>query len=111
MATYDSLPDADKAVVQATVNLIRGACGSVGRALNVLERIADDSNAISLITSIDAGEVIPNTTGFTGADDMTRAELEQIWLDFQAMRTNYDTPAHRAAWSKAVGVVNLLGTE
>jgi hypothetical protein len=109
MATYDSLSASDKAVVQHTVQLIRETCGSTGRNFNYLEAIEADTNAINLIMSIDAGETIPNQSGLAGADDMTRSEIASIWTDLMTMKTSHDTASNRAAWSKAVGVSNLLG--
>ena len=109
MATYDSLSAADKAVVQSTVQLIRAVSGSTGRAFNSLKAIADDTNAINLILSVDDGETIPNESGLSGADDLTRAELASIWNALTAMKAAYDTTANRAAWSKAAGAPNLLG--
>jgi len=108
MATYASLSDSDKSVVQNTIQLIRSVSGSTGRAFNTMQAIADDTNAIALITSIDAGETIPNQSGLAGADDMTRAELVAVWTTLNAMKTTYDTPTNRAAWSKACGATNLL---
>ena len=109
MATYASLSDADKAVVQNTVQLIRGLTGGVARQFNAQIAIAADANAIALITSIDAGDTIPNESGLSGADDMTRSELVSIWTELSTMKTTHDTPANRAAWSKAAGINALLG--
>ena len=109
MATYASLSASDKAVVQSTVQLIRAVSGSTARTFNSLKAIADDSNAIALITSIDAGDTIPNESGLAGADDMTRSEIVSIWNDFTTMKASHDTAGNRAAWSKAAGAPNLLG--
>ena len=110
MATYDSLSAQDKAVVQSTVQLIRASSGSIARVFNTLKAIADDTNAINLILSIDAGDTIPNESGLAGADDMTRSEIAAIYNDGQTMKTTHDTAANRAAWSKATGSENLLGS-
>lgn len=110
MATYDSLSDGDKAVVQSTIQLIRSMAGSFGRSFNARTAIAADTNAIAIITSIDAGDTIPNESGLAGADDVTRAELVAAWTEFNAMATSHDTASNRAAWSKLAGVPNLLGT-
>ena len=109
MPTYDQLSVSDKAVVQSTVQLIRAVCGSTGRGFNSLKAIADDTNAIDLILTINAGEIIPNESGLAGADDITRTELVSIWQDLTTMKASHDTPANRAAWSKAAGAPNLLG--
>ena len=110
MATYDSLSAQDKAVVQSTVQLIRAMSGSFARAFNAQQAIAADTNAIALISSIDAGETIPNESGLAGSDDMTRAELVALWQEIVTMQGTHDTPANRAAWAKATGVPNMLGT-
>ena len=109
MPAYDALSDSDKAVVQSTIQLIRAASGSVGRVFNALKAIEDDTNAIALITSVTAGDTIPNQSGLAGADDMTRTELAAVWSDFVTMKASHDTAGSRAAWSKAAGAANLLG--
>ena len=109
MATYTSLSDQDKAVVQNTIQLIRSISGSAGKVMNTLKAIADDTNAIALLSSVDNTDTIPNQSGLAGSDDMTKAELLSIWTVFSSMRTSFDTVNNRAAWSKAAGINNLLG--
>ena len=111
MATYASLSDSDKAVVQNTVQLIRGMTGSFARNFNTLAAIAADTNAINLILSVDAGDTIPNESGLAGADDMTRAEIAGVYQDFVTMKSTHDDAAARAEWSKAAGINALLGHE
>lgn len=108
MATYAELSPSDRAVVDNTVNLIRAAAGNKARAWNQQRAIADDTNAVALIVSIDPGGVIPNTSGLAGADDMTRNELVAVWAALEADRTANDTPANRASFSKAAGINALL---
>lgn len=108
MATYNSLSDSDKAVVQNTVNLIRSASGERARAWNRQKAIADDSNAVALLTSLDAGETIPNTSGLAGADDMTRAEFVSLWNILESDRTTNDNATNRAKIAKACGINNTL---
>lgn len=109
MGLYADLPAEDRAVVQSTTQLIRSVAGSLGRVNNTIKAIADDSNAIAIITSIDAGDEIPNESGLAGADNLTRSELVSIWTDLTTMKATHDTPANRAAWTKAAGAPNLLG--
>ena len=109
MATYASLSAEDQAVVQNTVNLIRAGAGEVAKVFNHLNAIADDTNATALVISVDANDAIPLTAGLAGADSMTRAELVSLYQTLIAMRDAYDTPANRAAWSKAAGINALLG--
>ena len=109
MATYAELSDSDKAVVQNVANLIRAGAGELGQIFNHIKAIADDTNATGLVTSIDAGETIPNTSGLAGADDLTRTELVALYNLLNGIRTTHDTAANRAAMSKGAGINALLG--
>ena len=109
MATYAELSPADKLIVDNTVNLIRHAAGERARAWNRQKAIADDSNAIALILSIDPGETIPLTGGQAGADDLTRAELVSLWNLLEGDRTTNDDATNRALMSKAAGINAMLG--
>ncbi len=109
MATYDSLSAADKAVVQNTVNLIRAGSGEMAKVFNHLKAIADDTNAVALVTSVDAGDTIPNESGLAGADDMTRAEMVALYTILDGVRIATDDASFRAQASKAAGINALLG--
>ena len=109
MATYDSLSPADKAVVDNTVNLIRAGSGEMAKVFNHLKAIADDTNAVALVTSIDAADTIPNTSGLAGADDMTRAEMVALYNILDGVRVATDDASFRAQASKAAGINALLG--
>lgn len=108
MATYASLSAADKEVVQNAANLLRASIGALGKGWNVIKAIADDTNAVNLITSIDAADIIPNTSGLAGADDLTRTELVAMYTLMNSIRTINDTPANRAAMSKVAGINALM---
>ncbi|HEX9768430.1 MAG TPA: hypothetical protein VGA50_04565 [Kiloniellales bacterium] len=109
MATYDSLSASDKAVVQNTVNLVRAGAGEIAKVFNHLKAIADDSNAVNLVLSIDIGQTIPNTSGLAGADDLTRTEVVDLFNLINGIRTTNDNASFRAAASKAAGINALLG--
>ncbi len=104
MGTYNDLDPTDQAIVDNTVNLIRGAAGERARAWNRQAAIADDENAMNLIISIDPGEIIPNTSGLAGSDDITRSELVSVWNMLELDRTANDTPENRAEMSKLAGI-------
>ena len=109
MVAYADLSASDKAVVDNTVNLIRAGAGEIVRVYNHLIAIANDTNAVALVTSIDPGEVIPNTSGLAGADDMTRSEVVSLFSGMDAIRQANDDATFRAAASKAAGINALLG--
>lgn len=109
MATYSSLNAQDKLIVDNTINLLRASAGEIARVFNHLVAIAADTNAVALVTSIDPGEVIPNTSGLAGADELTRTEVVALYNALNAIRTANDTAPNRAAWSKAAGINGMLG--
>ena len=117
MATYASLTEQDKAVLQNGINLIRAAAGEICRHFNHQKALGDDQNLINIFNSVDATEIIPNTSGLGGADDMTQKELKDLYTYIGGMRTiagtypngRGDSPEFRAAASKAAGVNALLG--
>ncbi len=108
MATYAELSAEDRAVVDNTVNLIRASAGEMARVFNHMTPIAADTNAVGLITGLDAGE-ITNTSGLAGADGLSKAEVVAVFQALDGIRSTNDTPANRAAWSKAAGINALLG--
>lgn len=59
MATYAELNADDKKIVDNTVNLVRAGAGEIARVFNHLIAIANDTNAVNLVLSIDAAENIP----------------------------------------------------
>lgn len=109
MGLYEELSASDQGVVDNTVNLIRAGSGELARVYNHLAAIAADTNAIALVTSIDAGATIPNTSGLAGADDMTRSEVVAIYNLMDAIRQANDTASFRSQASKAAGINALLG--
>ena len=109
MATYDSLSTEDKAVIDNFTNVMRSSAGEAGRLMNHLEAIQEDSNAVAIFTTLDGTEVIPNMSGLAGADSMTKAELQAVFVDYGTMTTNHNTTAKREAWTKMAGIVNMIG--
>lgn len=110
MGTYANLSTQDKAVVQNTVQLIRAAAGSMSKVWNTIKAISDDTNATGLVSGLDAGEIIPNESGFAGADDMTKTQIVSVYTIFTGIRTTHDTAGNRALMSQAAGINNTLGS-
>ena len=108
MATYNSLDSTDRAIVDNTTNLVRGAVSEMARIWNRIKAIADDSNAVGLVTSLDAGQVIPNTSGLAGADDLTKEELVELYNLLNGIRNTNDTLANRQKMSKSSGINAMM---
>jgi len=105
MATYASLTDAEKTLVQAWNRDFRGWVNSLATLL-IQGRVVDDHyDAVAgpIIATLDPGEVIPNTGGLAGAADMDTAETATLVGGINSFRTTYDTTAVRALMAKAAG--------
>lgn len=109
MATYASYTAQQQAIVQNTCNLVRGGCSELARIFNHTKAIADDTNAVSLVAGLDSTEIIPNTSGLAGADDLTQAQLVALYTLLNGIRTTYDTSGNRAAMSRGCGINSMLG--
>lgn len=109
MALYSELSPVDQAIVDNISVKIREAIGAKAKGWNLVKAIADDTNAIALVTSIDANAVIPNKTALAGSDDLTRAELVAMYALLNNDRVANDTTANRNAMSKAAGINAMAG--
>jgi hypothetical protein len=118
MATYASLTTEEKNILQNMTNMLRGWAGEQARTNNHAEVINDDYNAqvVTLLTSLDAGEVIPNTSGLAGAASLTKEEVttlvshvQNILTDMSTHTSGFNTTTLRQAWTKAAGAANLIG--
>lgn len=108
MAAYTDLTDAQKAQLAALERNTRGWLNSLA-ALLVQARALDAAWAASnggdsIVGSLDAAEVVPNSSGIAGAQNLTKEEWQQLrsagLTDFL---TTYDTDAVRRVIAKAAG--------
>jgi len=118
MATYASLTQEQKDIVQAYVNFARAWAGEQARTNNHGEAANDDWNAQinTIVGSLDTGEVIPNTSGLAGAASLTKEEVTTLTSHLQNMQTDmsshtggFNTTTLRQAWIKAAGAANMIG--
>ncbi len=118
MTTYAGLTTEQKSILQNSLNLIRAWAGEQARTNNHGEVINDDYNAqtLTIITELDALEVIPNTSGLAGSASVTKEEMitlvshvQNIQTDMSSHTGGFNTSALRQAWIKAAGAENLIG--
>jgi len=111
MATYASLTTEQKAILQSFLNNTRAWCGEQARTNNHGETQDTDYNAqaSAIIASLDAAEVIPNTSGLDGAASIVKEDLISVVSHIQGIQTSYNTSGHRTLWDKMAGSRNLIG--
>ena len=109
MGLYNDLSQADKDILAAWERNMRGwinnniSRGTVqARALKA--SLDAGGGAGDILDSLDIGEIVPNSSGVAGAQDLTKAE----WATLRSAAlndflTNYDTLAVRALAAKAAG--------
>ena len=108
MVTYDSLTDDQKQILsaweantRAWISSIIGKGVSQGRVLDAAHDASDGAGDI--LALLDPGEVIPNSSGLAGAQDLDTAEWATLIIGLKAFLTDYDTAAVRQNVAKAGG--------
>ena len=111
MATYDSLTTEQKNILQSFTNFVRAWCGEQARTNNHggAANVDYNAQASAIIASLDAEEIIPNTSGLAGAASIAKEDLISTVSHIQGIETNYNTSGHRQLWDKMAGTSNLIG--
>ena len=118
MATYDSLSTEDKAILQNMTNMCRSWSGEQARTNNHGEAINTTYNAqvVTILSSLDAGEVVPNTSGLAGAASLTKEQvitlvshIQNVQTDMSTHTNGFNTDGLRQVWAIAAGAENLIG--
>ena len=118
MATYASLTTEQKNILQDHTNLLRAWAGEQARTNNHGGAIDSAYNAhvVTILSSLDTGEVIPQTSGLAGSASLTKEEVTTLTSHVQNMLTDmsthtsgFNTATLRQVWAKATGAANLIG--
>ena len=111
MATFSELTVDEQTQLADQMTIIRPMVGALARVCNSF-RIAKDAHTSHvgaiLAQLVDADEV-PNTTGLAGAVAITKAEIDEVLTDANAVLAAYDTPAKRQLYTRFAGARNLIG--
>ncbi len=107
--TYDELPQAEKDTLAVWERNVRGWINSILSKGIIQARALDASmnaagGAGSILDSLDAGEIVPNSGNIAGALDLTKEQ----WLTLRAIGlggflSTYDTVAVRQVAATAAG--------
>jgi hypothetical protein len=112
MASYAELDPEDKAALDEWANTLRAWCGEQARTANHGDALYDQywGSIKAIIDTLDTGEEIPNAGGLTGAQPLTKADVQTALMAYlDGIKTNYNTTAHRQKYGKACGTGNLIG--
>lgn len=114
---YADLTTEQKESVQALCQTVRPLSGELGRLLEKFQAVVAyyTGNVETILALLDTADAIPNETGLTGAQSLTKAELVNLvgyLITASATADNatgsYNTNYHRALYAKACGPGNLI---
>ncbi len=108
MATYDSLTDDEKGILAEWEASVRGwTHGTIAKGIieaRALKASLDASGMSGeILDTLDASELVPNSTALAGASALTRAQWDTLRSAMNAFLTTYDTVATRQVLAKSAG--------
>lgn len=115
---YADLTTEQKASIQALAQVMRGMSGELARLLERMQVVSAYyvGNVENDISSLDGSDLIPNTSGLEGAEDLTKAEFQNLAGYFIVASTtadgttgSYNSNYHRALYARACGPINMIG--
>ena len=114
MATYNSLTQDKKDLLSAWERNTRGWVNGLARLLveaRALDAALNASNGPAVILdSLGASEVVPNSGGIAGAQNLTRAEWDTLRnAGLGSFLSTYDKTAVRQVFAKASGPLAGIG--
>ena len=119
MATWASLTDEQRDTVVSLDRAVRGAQTIEAKLMIAAAAIgaAWNGGVGAIVAGLDAGTVIPNTSGLDGAQSLSQADLSNLagyLVDMSNPANNqggggYNTAFHQALRVKASGINGQLG--
>lgn len=111
MASYDGLTTEQKNLLQAFTNFVRAWSGEQARANNhgAVANADYIAQIFTILGDLDAGQIIPNTSGLAGAASLVKEDLVSIVSHIQGILASYNTEPHRQLWIRATGAANMIG--
>ena len=114
---YADLTAEQKQSVQALCQLVRPLSGELGRLLEKFQAVVAyySGNVESILSALQASDVIPNESGYAGAQSLTKEQLANLVGYFIVMQAtadgsagSYNTNYHRALYARSAGPMNLV---
>lgn len=108
MALYADITPEQRAIIEAWERNTRGALNTLARLINEFRQLRAAADASGgpreIVTSLDVGQEVPNTSGLAGAHNLSKAEWASLLGVIDDVLLNYDTAAIRQILSKSSGV-------
>jgi len=110
MGTYAALSAEDKQRLTDLLQIVRPLQAEILRLSRKCEiAVADwNSGASAIVTALDAAEEIPNSTGLSGARELTKENLAGNLMAYITTCGGFSTAGHIANMLPAAGATNIL---
>lgn len=106
MTTYNNLTAEQKKNLKDFSTVVRPLAGQIGKLMLTFKDAILTYNAIikPIIDSLDAGEIIPNETGLSGAQPVDKQILVDFINAISQVESGFNTDANRSDWIKLAGI-------
>jgi hypothetical protein len=110
MAQYSDLTPQDKQALDNYLQFARPLMGELARMLNKFGAINSDwtNTAQAIVATLDAGAEVPNSTGLSGANAVTKEDIQAVATLISQAITAYENQTNRDRWAKAAGAINVV---
>ena len=111
MAAFSALTADQQSQLLGFMPVLRAGIAELAKVCNHGARLDQTWTAgiKAIVASLDAGTVIPDTTGLAGAASLTSDDLNAMMTAIEQGLAVLDTAAQQAAYLKAVGAANVNG--
>lgn len=112
MALYAALAPEDKVKLDWFITQLRAEYGALARFLDGVDDLKVHYTAQgigAIISSLDAGEVVPNASGLAGAGNLTKEQIQQAVADMNSLLTAWWTDVKRQGYDLMAGPPNTGG--
>jgi hypothetical protein len=109
--TYEDLTSEQREVLQVYLRELRPAAIQFAASAHRASLLGASygTQVESILSLLDAGAEIPNTTNLAGAEGLLKEEVEELSGDVQDIGDAFSSPEKQAIYLKACGLNALFG--
>jgi len=115
--SYETLTQEQRDSVDALAQMVRALSGTLARTLEQFQAVNSywTGNIETILSGLQASDVIPNKTGLAGAQGLTKSELTNL-VGYMIVASatadgasgSYNSNYHRSLYAKAAGPINIV---
>ncbi len=114
MAQWNELSTEDQSLISNWMDqLLRPVAGEIARVLYHLELVkaayTGPAAIDAVVATLDSDAVIPNSSGLSGAVDISKSDLSPILVDMNTLLTDFYEEADLERYVALAGASNVIG--